>query len=160
MEGEVKQREPEAKDTEGAPKKTESPATSNRWPGKEQVERPHSGDATIQCEAGAYVVKLNDWAGKPCGISDCATVHESSHIVDWQARWPKGCKKADGTNQADGYLPVGGDGYDEFLKKSECTAHTKDLDCAEAKLKSASGDCKTKLESYVKLTKAQKAGYC
>ena len=121
---------------------------------------PHAGAATIVCEKGDYVVKLNSWAGKPCGISDCVTVHESSHIDDWRARWPKGCKKDDGSNQADGYLPTGGDGYDEFLKKSECTAHTKDLECAEAKLKVATGDCKTKLENYVKLTRDQKAGYC
>ncbi len=161
--GEVKQEEPEAKDTEaGKPKKNSltANATSPASTQKGKFKRPHAGSATIECESGDYVVKLNDWAGKPCGISGCVTVHESSHIDDWRSRWPKGCKKADGTNQADGYLPTGGDGYDAFLKTSECTAHTKDLDCAEAKLKSATGDCKTKLESYVKLTKAQKAEYC
>jgi hypothetical protein len=160
---EVKQEEPDARATEaGTPKKNSltANATSPASSQKEKFQLPHAGSATIKCEGGDYVVKLNDWAGKPCGISDCVTVHESSHIDDWRGRWPKGCKKADGTNQPDGYLPTGGDGYDAFLKKSECTAHTKDLDCAEAKLKSAGGDCKTKLEAYVKLTKEQKAEYC
>lgn len=158
--GEVKEdKEPETMDVKaGTPKKTSSISTAANQ--NEQYPRPHAGSATITCESGDYVVKLNDWAGKPCGISGCVTVHESSHIDDWRGRWPKGCKKDDGTNQADGYLPTGGDGYDAFLKKSECTAHTKDLDCAEAKLKSATGDCKTKLEAYVKLTKEQKAEYC
>ena len=148
--GEVKEEERE-KTGAGVPEKNS--------PQKED-DRPHAGAATIECQGGDYVVKLNSWAGKPCGISDCVTVHESSHIDDWRGRWPKGCKKDDGSNQADGYLPTGGDGYDEFLKKSECTAHTKDLECAEAKLKAATGDCKTKLENYVKLTREQKAGYC
>ena len=148
--GEVKEEEEREMPGAGAPEKT--------LPRKDDL--PHAGAATIVCESGDYVVKLNSWAGKPCGISDCVTAHESSHIDDWRSRWPKGCKKDDGTNQADGYLPTGGDGYADFLKKSECTAHTKDLDCAEAKLKAATGDCKTKLEAYVKLTKDQKAGYC
>jgi len=152
MAGEVKEEEKTKMVGTEAPEKT--------LPGKDPVRLPHFVSATIECQSGDYVVKLNDWAGKPCGISDCVTVHESSHIDDWRGRWPSGCKKDDGTNQADGYLPTGGDGYDEFLKKSECTAHTKDLDCAEAKLKDAKGECKTKLEKYVKLTRDQKAGYC
>jgi hypothetical protein len=135
-------------------------STIGKSPGKEKFERPHAGAATIVCEGGVYVVKLNNWAGKPCGISDCVTVHENSHKTDWEKRWPNGCKKADGTNQPDGYLPLGGDGYAAFLKTSECTAHTKDLDCAEEKLKTATGDCKDKLDAYVKLTRTQKAGYC
>lgn len=160
--GELKQGEALLETTEteeGMPQKFSS--TINVKPRKtENFQRPRVGSATIVCEGGDYVVKLNSWAGKPCGISNCVTVHESSHIVDWKARWPKGCKKADGTNQADGYLPLGGDGYDAFLKKSECTAHTKDLECAAEKLKGATGDCKTKLESYIKLTENQKKSFC
>lgn len=160
--GELKQGEALLETTEteeGMPQKLSSKI--NVKPRKiERFQRPRAGSATIVCESGDYVVKLNSWAGKPCGISNCVTVHERSHIVDWRGRWPTGCKKADGTNQADGYLPLGGDGYDEFLKKSECTAHTKDLECAAEKLKGASGDCKTKLESYVKLTEEQKKGFC
>jgi hypothetical protein len=161
--GEVEEEEPETTNVKaGTPQKTSmtanatSPATSR----EEKFERPHEGSATIECAGGDYVVKLNDWAGKPCGISDCVTVHESSHIDDWRGRWPTGCKKADGTNQADGYLPTGGAGYDAFLKKSECDAHTKDLDCAEKKLESATGKCKRKLKAYARLTRRQKAGFC
>jgi hypothetical protein len=153
--GEVKEEKNEEDVGGEAPQKPQGNSDSDQ-----QYERPHAGAATITCESGDYVVKLNSWAGKPCGISDCVTVHESSHITDWRGRWPTGCKKADGTNQPDGYLPTGGDGYAAFLKTSECTAHTKDLECAEAKAKAATGDCKTKLDAYVTLTRNQKAGFC
>ena len=103
---------------------------------------PHAGDATIVCKGGNYTVYLGSWAGKSCGRPDCVTVHEQSHISDWQKRWLNGCKKADGTNQPDGYLPLGGEGYDDFLEKSECDAHKADLECAEKKLKAATGGCK------------------
>ena len=126
----------------------------------QKPELPHAGAATIVCEGGAYVVKLNDWAGEECGIPDCVTVHETSHMDDWKTRWPNGCKKNDGTNQADGYLPTGGDGYAEFLKKSECTAHTKDLECSATKLAAAKGRCTRKWKKYIKETEEEKKKFC
>ncbi len=113
MAGEVKEEEETLAGQAGTPQKkplTANPKSTtpgNRSPGREAPQLPHFVSATIKCESGDYVVKLNDWAGKPCGISDCVTVHESSHIDDWRVRWPKGCKKADGTNQPDGFLPTG-----------------------------------------------------
>jgi hypothetical protein len=121
---------------------------------------PHAGDATIVCKAGQYVVDLGSWAGTPCGQPDCVTVHEESHIKDWKKRWPKGCKKDDGTNQPDGYLPKGGEGYDEFLKKSECDAHIADLKCAAEKEKSATGACKETWKNYINLTEKEKKKWC
>jgi hypothetical protein len=126
----------------------------------QKAELPHAGAATIACEGGAYVVKLNDWAGEDCGIPDCVTVHEHSHLDDWKTRWPNGCKKDDGTNQAEGYLPTGGDGYAEFLKTSECTAHTKDLACAATKRAAAKGRCKRKWKQYIKDTEDEKKKFC
>ena len=118
---------------------------------------PHAGAATIVCDgSGGYRVSLGDWAGAECGTEGCVTRHEQSHIADWQKRWPKGCEgNDDGTS-----VPTGGPGYADFLKKSECDAHTVDLTCAENLKKSATGDCKAKVEEYRKLTAEQKANFC
>lgn len=137
---------------------TQEPEEGEMAPEKQQ--RPHAGSATIECKGGKYVVDLGSWGGKPCGIPDCVTEHEESHIKDWKKRWPNGCKKADGTNQPDGYLPLGGAGYAAFLKKSECDAHTVDLACARKKLRAAKGACRKKWRAYIKLTKKQKKNYC
>lgn len=118
-------------------------------------QRPYAGgSATIQCDgSGDYEVVLNGWSGATCGTKACVIKHEESHIKDWKKRWPQGCK-----NKAKGYLPLGGPGYAAFLKKSECTAHTVDLACANALPKT--GACKATVENYIKLTKRQKANYC
>lgn len=137
-------------------------------PEEEQVrsledEQPpfKGGAATIVCDGkDGYRVALNDWAGAACGTEDCVRKHEQSHAADWKKRWPEGCKgKKDGDA-----IPLGGDGYDEFLKKSECTAHTVDLACADAllaaKTKAKDKACIETVGDYVKLTKEQKKSYC
>lgn len=122
--------------------------------------RPHNGAATIKCVSGDYAVDLGAWAGTSCDRPDCVTVHEESHKKDWKKRWPNGCKQADGSNQPDGYLPLGGDGYAAFLKQSECDAHIADLKCAADKLKAATGGCKTTWQNYIKETKDEKKRFC
>jgi len=129
----------------------------------EKKPRPRNGAATIQCDgSGGWEIDYGTWAGATCGTKGCVTAHESSHIGDWQAKWPKGC-----VGQPRGYLPQGDppdnplmsvDEYNKFLKDSECRAHTADLDCAEALPKS--GACKQKVEHYISLTKKQKAKWC
>ena len=109
---------------------------------------------------GGYRPQLNSWAGKPCEISSCVVAHESSHAADWKARWPKGCEgKKDGDA-----IPLGGDGYDAFLKTSECTAHTRDLERAAELIKKYEGkkdtDCVKKLKDYEKLTQEQRKAFC
>jgi hypothetical protein len=124
--------------------------------------RPHQGDATIVCDGnGGYRPDLRGWAGAPCGIEDCVRRHEQSHADDWAKRYPDGCKNADGTNKLDGTdIPLGGPGYDDFLKKSECDAYTIEIPCEEAALQGASGDCKTQVEGVLKDSKAQQKKYC
>lgn len=119
--------------------------------------QPHAGDATIVCDGkGGYRVDLGGWRGAPCGIEGCITAHESQHISDWQGRWPDGCKdKPDG-----GQIPLGGAGYDAFLKSSECKAYTVELSCAQGLLASATGDCKTKVQNHVTDTDSQRKHYC
>lgn len=124
---------------------------------------PMAGSATIKCDGkGGYEVLLNGWSGAKCGTKNCVIAHENSHKADWQAKWPDGCK-----NQPKGYLPKGDPPdkplmtvaeYNAFLKKSECKAHTADLNCAKA-LPKPKG-CKTTVDDYIKLTEKQRDNYC
>jgi hypothetical protein len=125
--------------------------------GEEQDGLPHSGAATIVCDgAGGYRVQLNSWAGSPCGIEACIRKHEESHAADWRGRWPQGCKdKPDGAT-----IPLGGAGYADFLKQSECRAYTTEVPCEEAALTAATGDCRAKVQTVLTDTKAEKTRYC
>jgi hypothetical protein len=125
--------------------------------------RPAQGSATIECDgSGGYQVVYNGWGGAACGTLGCVTAHENSHIADWRSKWPNGC-----TGQAKGYLPAGRAGdnprmssgeYNDFLKESECRAHTIDLACAEALPKTAG--CEATVNDYTKLTSDQKDNAC
>src|SRR6266850_3918214 len=119
--------------------------------------QPHQGAATIVCNgSGGYRVQLNSWAGAKCGIEDCVRRHEESHARDWSKRWPNGCVgKADGDQ-----IPLGGPGYDDFLKKSECDAYTTEVPCEEAALASASKECKPYVQGVLDDTKKQQKKYC
>lgn len=135
--------------------------------GREHVSpgeaKPHQGAATIVCDgSGGYMPQLNSWAGAPCGIEDCVRKHEESHARDWQKRYPDGCKNADGTPKAAGAdIPLGGPGYSDFLKKSECDAYTVEVPCEEAALSNATTDeCKTYVKSTLDDTKKQQKSYC
>ena len=129
----------------------------------EEKPSPRQGSATIQCNgAGGFEIVYGGWGGATCGTKDCVTAHESSHMADWQAKWPNGC-----TGQARGYLPKGDPPdnplmtaaqYKAFLKDSECNAHTADLNCAQALPKS--GNCKKTVDDYIKLTEDQKRHWC
>jgi hypothetical protein len=123
---------------------------------------PHAGSATIVCNgSGGYRVDLGGWASAPCGIVGCIRQHEQSHISDWEGRFPQGCKNGDGTPKADGTAcPTGGDGYDAFLKRSECTAYGVEQPCEEALVASASGDCRSKVQNVLDDTKRQKTRFC
>jgi hypothetical protein len=129
----------------------------------DEKPNPYAGSATIKCDGkGGYEILLNGWSGASCGTKDCVIKHESSHMADWKAKWPTGCK-----DQPKGYLPKGDPPdsplmtaaeYQAFLKDSECRAHTVDLNCAQALPKE--GGCKKTVEDYVTLTTTQKATWC
>jgi hypothetical protein len=131
--------------------------------GDREKPSPMQGGATIQCDgAGSYEIVYNGWAGAACGTRNCVTAHENSHIADWQAKWPTGC-----VGQAKGYLPKGDPPdnplmtaaeYKAFLKKSECKAHTVDLNCAKALPKPAG--CEKTVDDYIDLTEKQRRKWC
>jgi hypothetical protein len=132
-------------------------------PDQDKPDPAAGGNATIKCDGkGGYELLLNAWATATCGTKDCVIAHESSHMADWKAKWPDGCK-----NQPKGYLPKGDPPdnplmtaaeYNAFLKDSECKAHTADLDCAN-KLTPTEA-CKNTVKDYVKLTETQKKKWC
>ena len=124
---------------------------------------PKNGSATIKCNgSGDYEILYGTYQNATCGTKDCVTKHESSHMKDWKAKWPNGCK-----NQPKGYLPKGDPPdevlmtaaeYTAFLKQSECTAHTIDLACANALPQPAA--CAQTVKDYIKLTSDQKKNWC
>ena len=120
--------------------------------------RPHAGDATIVCNgADGYRVDMQTWAGAPCGIEGCVRRHEEQHIRDWRSRWPDGCK---GKKNGD-TIPLGGPGYAAFLKASECSAYTVELNCVRPLAAAAKTEpCKTRLKDHMDDTDSQKKSYC
>ena len=150
----VEQEDDEFEGVEGVSRAALAPAAAPRY--------PHQGAATIVCDGrGGYRVHLGWAATFGCGIADCVRDHELSHITDWQGRWPNGCKNADGTSKRDGTaVPVGGDGYDAFLRRSECTAYTGEVPCEERLLAAASDECKPRVRGVLDDTRRQKTAYC
>ena len=128
----------------------------------EVIEGPHQNDATIVCDGkGDYRPDLRGWATAPCGIPDCVRVHEESHAADWRGRWPDGCKNPDGTPKPDGsQIPLGGPGYDDFLRQSECRANSAEVPCEEQLLKSSSAECQPKVQKVLDGTKKDQKRYC
>ena len=121
------------------------------------IREPRADSATIVCDGkGGYRVDLQAWAGAPCGLETCIRAHEESHIADWKGRWPDGCKdKANGAK-----IPLGGPGYDDFLKASECRAYTAELACNGRLLDAAKGDCVKTITDHRKADVAEQKQYC
>src|SRR5712691_12497619 len=88
-----------------------------------------AGANTIVCRGGKLVVQNNNKGPDKA----CTEAHEGSHINDWKERY--GDNLCDGV--PDGRLPVGGDGYSEFLRQSECKAYKVGKACRESLLKRA-----------------------
>jgi hypothetical protein len=86
---------------------------------------------SIVCRGGTLVVQNHFPPGPE---HDCTQVHEESHMRDWKARY--GDNLCSGV--PDGQLPLGGDGYAEFLRQSECKAFKLGKACRESKLATAS----------------------
>ncbi len=88
-----------------------------------------AGMNSIVCRAGRLVVQNNNTGPD----RQCTQAHEESHIADWEGRY--GQNLCQGV--PDGQLPVGGDGYAEFLRQSECRAYRVGKTCRERLLRSA-----------------------
>jgi hypothetical protein len=105
------------------------------------------GNRSIVCRGGKLVVQ-NPNNGPD---SKCSQVHEESHLKDWKDRYGddlcKGVK--------DGYLPVGGDDYAEFLRQSECKAYKAGKKCREDLLKGCDPKDKAAIQAGIDRDNAQ-----
>ncbi|HEX4963772.1 MAG TPA: hypothetical protein VF173_23295 [Thermoanaerobaculia bacterium] len=106
---------------------------------------------SIICKNGKLVVQNNN-SGPD---KSCTDAHESSHIRDWKDRY--GEDLCNGV--ADGSLPVGGEGYDEFLRKSECTAYAVGKACRQELLKTANKADQPAIQGAIDRDDAQLKGY-
>lgn len=105
------------------------------------------GDNSIVCRGGRLVVQNNNSGPDRA----CTQTHEESHMSDWKGRY--GDNLCDGVS--DGQLPVGGDGYDEFLRQSECKAYRAGKACRENSLRTASDADKPAIQSAIDRDNAQ-----
>ena len=77
---------------------------------------------TIQCNGNDDYEVVND--NNKCD-RECTEQHEMSHITDWKSRYgADSCR-----NRPKGYIPLGGTGYEDFLRASECKGYKIGLGC-------------------------------
>jgi hypothetical protein len=105
------------------------------------------GDTSIVCKSQAVVTQGTDTGADKA----CSEAHERSHIQDWKSRYGNDlCKGV-----PDGSLPTGGDGYDEFLRKSECKAYKVGKDCRTKQLTTAAAADKPEIQAGIDRDNAQ-----
>ena len=105
------------------------------------------GDAGIVCDgSGGYEAVMNDYEGEHCGIDQCVTEHEQSHISDWEQRYGQ-CPGPRGSE-----VPTSGDGYDGFLQQSECRAYNQELSCEERLFQNTSPECRPYVQEHMENT--------
>jgi RHS repeat-associated protein len=87
----------------------------------------------------------------------CTGVHEYIHLLDWIERYGhEACKCA-----KDGQIPVGGEGYTEFLNDSECRAYKAGLTCRENLLKKTKNkQDRQKIEEAIERDKLKIKQHC
>jgi RHS repeat-associated protein len=107
---------------------------------------------SIVCKGGKLTVQNNNSGpGK-----DCTQIHEEKHVEDWKGRYGDDlCKGV-----PDGQLPVGGPGYKDFLKKSECEAYKAGKESREKKLKNCPESDKEQLKKEIEQDEKQIKKYC
>jgi len=81
------------------------------------------GGDTIRCQGGALVPRIKDRGAD----MKCTEAHEQQHVDDWKKRY--GDDVCVGV--PDGALPMGGEGYYEFIRSSECRAYRVGWACRE-----------------------------
>lgn len=102
---------------------------------------------SIICSGGNLIVQNNN-SGPDRG---CTQAHEGSHIRDWKRRYGDDCCRG----VPDGQLPLGGPGYEEFLRLSECTAYRVGKACREALLATAPAADKPAIRNAIERDNAQ-----
>jgi hypothetical protein len=111
---------------------------------------------SIKCEGGELVTQIGSPTNVPA-INQCIEEHEQQHVEDWIDFY--GEDLCEGIE--DRHLPVGGKGYDDMLKQSECDAYTKSHSCLQEALKNAScGSDKSEIEDEITHNEEMIDYYC
>jgi hypothetical protein len=106
-----------------------------------------AGDNSIVCRGGRLVVQNNNSGSDRA----CTQAHEEQHMKDWKERYGEDLC----SGVSDGQLPVGGDGYTEFLRQSECKAYKVGKTCRENSLKTATDADKPGIQKGIDRDNAQ-----
>ena len=110
------------------------------------------GDDSIVCKGGKLTTQINDTGPDKA----CTVAHEESHMADWKARYGENLC----VGVADGSLPLGGPGYDAFIKQSECKAYRVGKACRENAIKTAADADKPRIQAGIDRDNAQIAVNC
>jgi len=112
---------------------------------------PNPNKNTIICYKGKLTIQnKNEGPGRKC-----YGVHEYVHLKDWLKRYGEDVCKG----RKNGTTPVGGDGYEEFLRQSECKAYKADKPCFEDLLKNCKEKDREALEKEINWSKEQLETY-
>ncbi len=104
-------------------------------------------DDSIVCRGGNLVAQINDTGPDRA----CTQAHEEQHMRDWRQRYGENlCQGV-----SDGQLPLGGDGYTEFLRQSECRAYRVGKQCRENALRTAADADKPTIQRGIDRDNAQ-----
>jgi RHS repeat-associated protein len=103
---------------------------------------PPAGDAnTIICYNGKLTIQ-NKNKGPD---RKCTGEHEYRHLKDWLERYGEDVCKG----QKNGTTPVGGEGYEEFRRQSECKAFKAGKECREGLLKNCNEKDKAAIQAGI-----------
>ena len=110
------------------------------------------GDDSIVCRGGALTTQINDTGPDRA----CTVAHEETHIADWKGRYGENLC----VGVADGSLPLGGPGYDAFIKQSECKAYRVGKACREKAILTAADADKPRIQAGIDRDNDQIAANC
>lgn len=112
---------------------------------------------TIKCVGGSLQVHLGGHDENSCEADkNCTIEHEEQHIADWENHYGEDvCQGV-----PDNHLPIGGDGYDEMLENSECSAYTIGKNCRQTALDAGDSGCDDVLRSAIQRDENQIASNC
>jgi len=108
---------------------------------------PAANKDTVICFNGKLTIQNKDKGPD----RKCTGEHEYSHLQDWLKRYGEDVCKG----KKNGSVPVGGDGYNEFLRQSECKAYKAGKKCREKLLATCKEKDKASIQAGIDRDNAQ-----
>jgi hypothetical protein len=121
-------------------------------------------EARIVCDGkGGFRPQLNQYEDAPCGVEECARIHEETHIVHWKGNeeYKNWCVGPLGIDKPKGTVVTIPNKDNPFYRDTQCKAFTADSKCLETKRsKNPSSACKTLLTEEVRKSERGRLEYC